>query len=193
MSSPTATLITSTFSKTFCHGPSSRVDPLEQQEFLSQDRGGEIGIEALEVRALRDELAPRRQDPRPGDPAGVNRVPQLDIAVDPRVPEVTHGGEAALEIFPSELGSDQHSLAWRLDDREQQSRGELGVVSIPEFRLSGHCGVQKQVRVAVDQPGHEGRAAEIDPLDAGRRVGLHLRWRADLLDLVSLDQHGGRR
>ena len=49
------------------------------------------------------------------------------------------------------------------------------------------------MRVTVNQPGQQGRAAQIDCLDAGWRVRLHSRRRTDFLDLAVLDQHGRGR
>jgi hypothetical protein len=68
------------------------------QKFLLQDRFGKGGIETLEIpvfTVLR-KFAPGRQDPRTRDAAGIDRVPQRNIAINAGVSEIADGCEAAL-------------------------------------------------------------------------------------------------
>jgi len=44
------------------------------------------------------------------------------------------------------------------------------------------------VGVTVNQPGQQGGAAQIDGLDAGRRIGLHSRRRTNFFDLAVFNQ-----
>ncbi len=55
------------------------------------------------------------------------------------------------------------------------------------FRRDNH--IEKQVRVAVDEPGQKSRATQINGFGAGRYMRLHLRRRSYFLDLAPFDQH----
>ena len=50
--------------------------------------------------------------------------------------------------------------------------------------------VHKQVRMAINQAGQQRGTAQIDNFDSGRRGGLQLRRRTNLLDLALFNQHG---
>src|SRR5437879_5975864 len=80
-----------------------------------------------------------------------------------------------------------------LDDGEQHSRSEQSVRMALLFQFRRHNDVEEQVCVTIDQTGKQSCAAEIDRFDVGGSASLHLRRRANFLDLAVFNQHGGGR
>ena len=138
------------------------------------DGPGDRGIKGLEVPARRRKLARSSQNSGTGDAARIDGVAQRGIAIDSGVPEVADGGETTLEVFASHLRAQQDAFRRGLrGHRQQQSRNKRPIARDLGFRRDVY--VEKQVGVTVDQPGQQGRIAEIDGLDAGRRSPLDSR------------------
>src|SRR5262249_56368109 len=94
------------------------VGAVDREKFLLQDRLGDSRIETLDIPVFTlSNLTPGCQDPRAGDPTGVDRVSQCGVSIDARVPEIAHGGEAALPVFARQLRAQQHTFTRRLYDR----------------------------------------------------------------------------
>ena len=169
------------------------VGTVDGQEFLVEDRLGKRRVEALQIVAAHDQLATRCQDSRPGHPSRIDRVAKRGVAVDARMAEVAHRREAALQILARQLRTEQHPLARRHGDRQQQAGREVAIVAAHTLGFGRHHHVEQQMAVAVDEAREEGRAAEVDPSRAGRGVGFDQRRRAHLPDSSILDEHGGGR
>src|SRR5262249_38213724 len=72
-------------------------------------------------------------------------------------------------------------------------RNKHPVEPVLDFGFYGHSDVKQKVGVTVNQPGQQCCAAEINCLDAGRRISFQSRGRADFLDLPVFDQNGRGR
>ena len=66
-----------------------------------------LGRHAAELSAGRGERARRCHDARPDDPSAIDRVAQGDIAVQSRVAEVAHRGNAGLEVLTAHRDAEQ--------------------------------------------------------------------------------------
>ena len=116
------------------------------------------GVQRLEVSADRRQLPSRCEDPRPGDAAGLDRVPQGDVAVDAGVSEVAHGGEARLQVLARQLRAEQDALRGRLGGhRQEEPRLECRVPGHLRLRRNDH--VEQQMRVRIDHARHQCRRA----------------------------------
>src|SRR5262249_4645009 len=114
---------------------------------------------------------------RPRNVALVDRLLDADVAVAGALGlDVADRGEALLERAP-------HG--------EHRARGAVGGRVYEELSVvaagGGPLALQEDVRVAVDEPGQEGRAAEVDEARAGGQRtgagGVHLG------DPLAADQH----
>ena len=113
----------------------------------------ELGRVALQrIAAGRRDRARRDEHPRPRDVAALDRLLDADVAVAGAFGlDVADRREALLE-GPAR-GHGRPGGAQR-----QPLLQELGVVA----SLGGHLALQENVRVAVDQPGQDGAAGQVD-------------------------------
>src|SRR5262249_13869145 len=125
---------------------------VKQQEFLLEDGVGHGRIKIVEVRTWCDQFPPGRQDSWARDAACVDRVTQLRVAVNTRVAKVANGRNTALQVFSSQLCSDQSPLARRFYDGQQLSRCKQSIVTASNLRFGRHDDVEKQMCMGVNQP-----------------------------------------
>ncbi len=105
----------------------------------------------------------------------VNRIAQCGIAIDAGVPEIADGCEAAFEVLARHLSAQQYAFAGRFNNRQQQVRSEVSIVSARALGRRRHHHVQEQVGVGINQPRQQSGAAQIDCLGAGGRMRLQLQ------------------
>jgi hypothetical protein len=115
---------------------------------------------------------PGRNDTRAVDVAALDRVLERDIG-EPGRADVAHGREAA------------HQRQARVPDAEQRA---IGVGPVDATRLPAFAQVRRQVRVRVDQAGHQCLPRQLDHVGACRQ-----RRRIDGLDAIAAhDDDSGR-
>ena len=125
--------------------------------------------------------------------SGVDGVPQGDIAINAGVAEIAHSSETTFQVFTRHLRAQQRAFSGRLYDRQQQARSEVAVEMARALGFWRHNYVEQQVSMTVNQSGQQGGTAKINGVDARRRVSLHPRREANLLDLAVFNQHGRGR
>jgi hypothetical protein len=110
------------------------------------------------------------------------------------VAQIAHSGETTLQIFASELRAPKDAFTGRHCDCKQQRRSKITVVPARTLLFCGHSYVEKQVGVTVNQPRHQGCAAQINSSETCRCMRLHLGRRTNLLDLAvfNQDRRGGK-
>lgn len=64
----------------------------------------------------------RSEDSQARDAAGIDSVTQFRVAVDSGMAKISHSSETALQILPSQLRTQQHSLTGRFLNRQQLRR-----------------------------------------------------------------------
>ncbi len=129
-----------------------------RQKFLLKDRFGKRGIEILNIGTQRHKLASGRQDPGAGDAAGIDGIAQLGIAVNTGVSKIAHRSETTLQVFASHCAPSNTRL---LGDSAIASNCDGAKLPLQRRALSASGGdnhIDKQVRVAVDEPGQKRRA-----------------------------------
>ena len=124
--------------------------------FLGAVREVEFRGAARRVAAARHDGARGGDDARSGDDALVHRVPQADVGVARALrAEVAHGCDAG-----EQRGPRRHHRA-----RGAQRQRLVEDLIVPRRFV---VGVQQQVRVALDESGHESQPAQLDHAGAGR-------------------------
>jgi len=130
---------------------SCAIRAIDEQEFLLENGIGERGVEVLEIIASRDQFAAGGKNARTGNLTCIDRVAQFGIAIDPGMAQVANCSDAALQIFPRHLSSDEGPLSGRFHD-VQQKPGRKDRVKVARHLLFGrNDDVEKDVRMAVDQ------------------------------------------